>query len=224
MKVITLACDDLARDRLVGTVVDDAVNETHCLIIMPTTDLEMATRCANLMASRAGAEGTLLILMDTEKAGFVALVNRLFKLSRSEFFGYVAQDAFPGRGWLKIAMRSLASSGAGLLAFNDGKWFGLLAGFGLTRRSWAADLYGGDLFYPRYCQHYADAELTLIAKSDGKFCYNANSVLVEVDWDKDQKPVNREDKALFYARAAQFFEGRVKDRRFCRIFPEKADV
>jgi hypothetical protein len=215
MKVITLALGDIDRA---------PVDEARTLIIMPTTDLEMATRCANLMASRAGTEGTLLILVDTEKTGFVALTNRIFKQSYSEFFGYVAQDAFPGRGWLKMAMSSLASSGAGLLAFNDGKWFGLLAGFGLVRRSWAAGLYDGDLFYSGYRQHYADAELTLIAKSDGQFCYNANSVLVEVDWDKDRKPVNRDDKALFYARAEQFFEGRVKDRRFCRIFPDKADV
>jgi len=205
--------------------VDELTNqlplENHILFVMPSTDLPIAERCAALMSSRSGMDGTILIVNDTLGDGFVRVVNRVFKLSDAEFFGYVAQDAFAGRAWLQLAVGTLEHNEANLLAFNDGKWHGLLAAFGLVRRNWAETIYDGDLFYSGYQRHYADAELTLIAKSQKSLCYNPRSVLVEVDWEKDAKPVDANDKNLFKLRAQNLFDGRCSDHRYTSIFSRK---
>jgi len=184
---------------------------------MPSNNLDMAKQCAALMASRAGEPGLILVIEDTNGEGFIQICNRAFRHSQSEYFGYVAQDAFPGRGWLKLALLNMDHTERGLFAFNDGKWHGLLASFGLVKREWAARNYAGDLFYAGYGRHYADAELTLIAKCQQVLVYDPRSVLVEIDWNKDGKPVDASDKLLFNQRAETLFEGRVTDDRFCRI-------
>jgi hypothetical protein len=197
--------------------------EEEVLFVMPSTDLASAERSASLMSSRAGVDGSILIVLDETKEGFVNIANKIFEKCKAEFFGYAAQDAFAGRGWLKVAMDTLNQNDGDLFAFNDGKWHGLLAAFGLVRSSWAKDNYNGKLFFPGYKRHYGDAELTLIAKSDQALCYHPSSVLIEVDWDKDSKPVDIEDKKLFSQRRQSLFDGRVSDERYCSIFNRKAD-
>ncbi len=145
----------------------------------------------------------------TERAGFVALVNAAFRSSASPWFCYVAQDAFPGRQWLSIALAGLEQKGGVLATFNDGKWHGRLASFGLARRDWAEKLYAGNFFFPGYGRHYADVELTVLALQQQGFVYTPESVLVEIDWEKDGKPVSREDRALYLARVKERFDGRV---------------
>ncbi|MEO5377113.1 MAG: hypothetical protein H7832_04925 [Magnetococcus sp. DMHC-6] len=193
--------------------------EAPLIFVMPSLDLEMAGRCAGLLASRSGENGVILIVHDTLGEGFIQVCNRAFRRSRCEFFGYVAQDAYPGRAWLMLGKRALVQNNKSLLAFNDGKWHGLLASFGLVRRSWALNNYAGELFYPGYKRHYADAELTLLAKNDHTLCYDPRSLLVEVDWEKEMKGVDHTDKALFKRRAATLFDGRVTDPQYCQIFP-----
>lgn len=212
MNILSLSADQLS---------ENIPREKHILFVMPSTDLLMAKRCAALMSSRAGTDGCILIVNDTLAEGFVSIINHVFLQSDSEFFGYVAQDAFPGRGWLKIAVDSLNQTNKSLLAFNDGKWHGLLAAFGLVRRQWAREVYEGELFFSDYQRHYADAELTLIAKSNHQLCYNPRSVLVEVDWEKDHKPVDINDKQLFNLRSQSFFNGRVSDKQYCSILNKK---
>ena len=187
------------------------------IFAMPTNNLGMAKQCATLMATRAGEPGLILVIEDTDGEGFIRICNRAFRHSQSEYFGYVAQDAFPGRGWLKLAIINMVHAKRGLFAFNDGKWHGMLASFGLVNREWAARNYEGDLFCPGYDRHYADAELTLIAKCHQMLAYDPRSVLVEIDWNKDGKPVDALDKLLFNQRAKTLFDGRVTDDRFCRI-------
>lgn len=212
MNILSLSADQLS---------ENTPREKHILFVMPSTDMLMAERCAALMSSRAGSDGCILIVNDTLTEGFISIINRAFLQSESEFFGYVAQDAFPGRGWLKIAVDSLNQTDKSLLAFNDGKWHGLLAAFGLVRRKWAKEVYEGELFFPGYQRHYADTELTLIAKSNHQLCYNARSVLVEVDWEKDNKPVDVNDKQLFNLRSQSLFNGRVSDKQYCSILNRK---
>jgi hypothetical protein len=43
-------------------------------------------------------------------------------------------------------------------------------------------------------------------------------MLLEVDWDKDQKPTNASDKALFQARVKTGFDKRVEDPRLLGRF------
>lgn len=187
------------------------------LIVMPFIEPVQAQRAAAQLARRAGTSGLLLAVNDDVRAGFVAVANRVFRGSSSASFGYVAQDAFAGRDWLRRGVDALAGGG-GLLAFNDGKWQGVLAAFGLVDRAWATGNYGGDLFHPAYRSHYADAELTVLALAGGRHRYDPDAVLVEVDWDKEGKGVDEGDRAAYRARAGGGFDGRVSEPRLLGLF------
>lgn len=179
------------------------------IMVMPCTDLDLAQRAVALACSRAGADGLVVAVMDTQRHGFVRVLNSVFRASRSPWLGYMAQDAFAGRDWMVLALKALKARSGGLLGFNDGKWHGELASFGLASRDWVNGVYGGDFFFPGYCSHFADAELTLVARQQGQYVYAPESVLVEVDWVKDQAAVNPADRSMFRARAMQGFGRRV---------------
>lgn len=188
------------------------------LMVMPCTDVDAAQKAVKLACARAQADGLMVAVLDTERMGFVALANRVFRLSQSPWFGYLAQDAFAGRDWLALALKALQPPTAGLLGFNDGKWHGQLASFGLVSRPWAETVYGGDLFFPGYRSHFADVELTLVARQQGRYVYEPDSVLMEVDWDKDLAAVHADDRSLFKARAMQGYGQRVTDTALLGLF------
>jgi hypothetical protein len=187
------------------------------LVVLPYTNLGQAEQAAQLMASRAGSSGLLLAVHDEDRAGFIRMVNLAFQKTHSTHFGYVAQDAFAGRQWLRLAVEALGGERV-LLGFNDGKWAGALAGFGLAQRAWAQGNYAGSFFYPGYQRHYADAELTLCAMQCGKYAYDANSVLLEVDWQKDQSQVDAADRQLFLERKASGFDSKITHPQLLGLF------
>jgi hypothetical protein len=191
---------------------------TGAVMVMPFTDVAQATRAARLAAARAGTPALLLAVHDEARQGFIATVNQAFAATRSPWFGYMAQDAFAGRAWLALALRALQAKNAGLLGFNDGKWQGQLAAFGLAERVWSESVYGGDFFHRAYRSHYADTELTVIAREQGRYVYEPNSVLVEADWDKESAGVNPTDRALYKARAAAGFDARVHNPQLLQLF------
>lgn len=197
---------------------DPFFQSVEVLMVMPYTDEAAAERCAVMMAKRASAKGAILCVHDVQREGFIALVNRVFSLTSSKYFGYVAQDAFPGRHWLATALEALRISNKGLFAFNDGKWMGALASFGIASRQWVSDIYGGPFFFPGYGRHYADTELSVLAMSTRSYCYDPNSVLVELDWDKDSASVDLTDKALYHERRASGFDGRVTSQELLHMF------
>ena len=209
MKVITLPSTELGSTPL---------KSSNTLIFMPFIHPPLAKRTAETLARRAGVSATLICIFDLKREGFVSIINQAFKESESPFVGYLAEDAFPGRDWLKIALDELNAQKAGLLGFNDGKWQGALAAFGLAKRAWAQKNYAGNLFYPKYKQHYADTELTLLAKNDKVYAYNPHSVLLEVDWDKDQKTTNVSDKLLFQDRMKTGFDNRIDNTELLEMF------
>jgi hypothetical protein len=129
----------------------------------------------------------------------------------------VAQDAYPGRQWLSRALTALGEDKS-LLGFNDGKWAGALAAFGLVRRSWALQNYQGNLFYEGYSQHYEDVELTLLAMQENVYAYDPNSVLTEVDWGKDRRQVHQADKVLFKQRLQKKLDGRLTSPHLLQLF------
>jgi len=178
------------------------------VVALPFTKASQAQQAAKLMAQRANYPGRIFSVHDEEGIGFNAIVNLVFKATQSAYFAYVAQDAFAGRDWLKLAVEALGEK-KNLLGFNDGKWAGVLAGFGLAKRAWAEKNYAGDFFCPQYHRHYADAELTLLAMQAGVYAYEPNSVLIEVDWNKDRSPVDTSDKEIFLVRKGHQFDGRV---------------
>ncbi len=179
------------------------------LVVMPFVDPVAAHRSGIQLAGRAQCEGVLFAVYDDMRQGFVATVNDVFVKSQAPFVAYVAQDAFAGRGWLAAAVAKAKLMSAGLVPFNDGKWHGELAAFGLVERSWAASNYAGALFHPGYRRHYGDTELTLLANSAGKLAYDPHAVLVEIDWAKDKARVDDNDRAHFQSRLASRFDGKV---------------
>lgn len=188
---------------------DGGYSASGPIVAMPFIDAAMARRAARQMAERAGCTGLVLAIHDDRREGFVTLINRAFLSTQSPCFAYVAQDAFAGRYWLALAQTALVANRAGLAAFNDGKWAGRIASFGLVNRRWARSLYDGYLFHPGYRAHYGDTEVSLIAEAQGALCYDPDAVLVEVDWHKDQMPTNAADKALFEARLKTGFDQRL---------------
>ena len=191
------------------------------VVLMPWLKHRAAQQAAKTMLARAGAAATILALQDDMGTGPVTLLNQATQLlgPHVEFIVYVAEDAFPGRYWLRIALAEMARHpDAGLLAFNDGKWFGQLAGFGLVRRRWLAPLYGGLLFHPGYERHYGDTELTIVALQQRALAYHPHAVLVEVDPGKDARPVHEPDRRCFASRAQGGFDGRVIDTELTKRF------
>jgi len=188
------------------------------VFVMPFTETGMAKKTANLMAERANHPGQIICVHDSDHEGFVSIANKVFRSSNTRFFGYVAQDAFPGRQWLRLAMNAAQSKIAALLAFNDGKWSGELASFGLVESRWAQQNYNGDLFYPQYKQHYADTELTLLAQACNRYTYDPNSLLVEVDWEKDKKQINAKDQLCFRNRCKNKFDGQINNQTLLNKF------
>ena len=78
--------------------------------------------------------------------------------------------------------------------------------------------YGGAFFYPAYDTHFADAELTILAMNEQCYCYEPNSVLVEVDWEKDAAITNAEDRQCFHERVIQKFGGKVQKAELLALF------
>lgn len=193
-------------------------NEGEPLIVLPFTNPVLAARSASQLARRADVTGQILCIHDTEQVGFIAVANEAFRRSVAPQFAYVAQDAFAGRGWLAAGLKALAKNAGGLLAFNDGKWGGALAAFGMVERGWALTNYGGDLFHPGYKRHYADVELTIIAMQQRKLRYSPEALLVEVDWKKERSVVEQEDRLLYYRRGQTAYDRKVTDPSLRRLF------
>lgn len=179
----------------------------EAVLVLPFIDPGAAELSREVLARRALADGLLLLVEDDRRMGFIAVANALFARSESKYFGYLAEDAFPSDGWLKCALFTLENTGASLLAFNDGRFHGNLAVFGLASRAWARSLYRTCLFFPGYGSHFADVELSAIATAQGVMTYNPNCVLMEVDHLKHTKANSPADDALYRKRAATGFGG-----------------
>ncbi len=120
----------------------------HPLVVMvlPYIDEKQVLLLEPVLKIRALQDGLLVLVHDSLRIGFIRVANLVFAKSTSKYFGYLAQDAFPSDGWLKCGVSLLEKSKAGLLAFNDGRFHGTLAVFGLVLRSWVRSLYHNCLF------------------------------------------------------------------------------
>ncbi len=179
------------------------------VVIMPSTDVEKAWHTARIMHRRAGMSCMIIIVHDIQREGFIKIVNKTAEKIHCKYVVYVAQDAFPGRNWLKYAYKSLEENQKALLAFNDGKWTGRIASFGMVLKSWTKKLYKKGVFYSGYRSHGADNELTVIARATNMYIYDPESTLIEVDDKKDFAGSNEFDKTLFNERYVNGFGGLV---------------
>lgn len=185
----------------------EAFRHDDAVLVLPFIDARAAALAAEVLRRRALAGGLLLLVEDDLRKGFIAVANAVFNRSESRYFGYLAEDAFPSDGWLKCGLYTIQNTGAALLAFNDGRFHGNLAVFGLAERAWARALYRTCLFFPGYASHFADVELSALARSQGLMTYNPNCVLMEVDHLKHTKANTPEDDTLYRRRAATGFGG-----------------
>lgn len=177
----------------------EPVKKNDIVVIMPTINEVKAKATLEQLKESAGIDADFYSVIDIDRTGFIATANKAFRELEAKYYVYVAEDAYGGRDWLKIAYEEMEKTGAGLFAFNDGKWHGKLASFGMVRKDWA----GKELLPSVYKSHYADTELTLRAIQEGKLAYNPEAVLIEVDADKHG--VNPEDKTLFNKRKIELF-------------------
>lgn len=190
-------------------------------VIMPTTDIKQAQLAGEVMRKRAGADCIIQVVHDDIGSGYVASLNAAAMEIDADFIVYTAQDALVGQNWLKEALLRMLTTNAGLVGFNDGKWNGHLASFGLVDRKWVTSLYGGFIFNPVYHSHYADTELTQIAKAQGRYAYAEKAVMLEVDYDKSLgrgKGVNKEDKRLYRQRVSSQFDKLVTNDAILKEF------
>jgi hypothetical protein len=175
------------------------------LVIMPSINLERARQSMSLLVRRSGISAQFLIYLDVNRSGFVNVVNSVSCALQPQYIVYLAEDAFPGTDWLKIAFDNIRYQKGAVFAFNDGKWAGHLASFGLVDCQWSGQFYGGNnVFFPGYHSHYCDTELTWLAKKHNKYCYDPRSVLIEVDYKEIHKEHNPGDILLYRSRAVRF--------------------
>lgn len=174
-------------------------------VIMPSLDKKLADRAVNQLLSRAGIVADYFPIIDYDLKGFVKVVNDFVNDNRDyDYYVYVAQDAYAGKDWLKIATLSMEKTKAWVFAFNDGKWHGSLASFGMVSRDFTNhyDKNKPSIFWHEYKSHYADTEITLIAQQHSRMAYSPEAVLVEIDYNKHG--VNEDDRRIFNARKAMF--------------------
>ena len=188
-------------------------------MVLPWVNKDQAAGAAEILVSRAGLPFDLILIEDDQNCGPSAIINAAFEKTEAGLFGYLAQDVFPSRNWLAQAVATMKKTAAGLLAFNDGKWAGQIAAFGLADRKWIDSIYGGQsLFYSGYQQHYGDVELSLIARQQKRLVYDSNAVMMEIDFSKESRSVNPKDRECFAARKLTGFDGRVSDSQLLGLF------
>lgn len=194
-------------------------------VLMPSINKEKAGRTVNQLMSTAGMNAKYLILDDEKREGFTAMINKGYLMEKdSDYFVYLAEDSYGGKDWLRIAWESIRENNSGLFAFNNGRWHGKLASFGMIDKNWIRFVYNNEyLFNPVYKSHYADTELTIIAKSQGKYIYNPNSILMEVDFDKQSHGINTDDRETFKKRRDEGFDGLVHDEELLHSFEPELD-
>ena len=179
------------------------------IIVLPMINIELANKASEVMRRRTQQNGLLLLIEDDLRIGFIMITNLVYTKTESRYFAYVAQDAFAGEFWLDYALDTIKKSNCGLLAFNDGRFFGKIAVFGLVNRNWINRIYGKFIFHHQYKSHFADTELSVIAAQTGNLVFNPNAVLIEVDYEKHLHGNNEDDHKLYIERAKTGFDGRI---------------
>ena len=189
-------------------------------VVMPSIDMTKARETARILLKRAGMSTTILVAEDTARRGFIRTLNDVCARLHVRYIVYLAEDAFPGLDWLKLAYDRLEETGKGLLGFNDGKWRGRIAAFGMVRVSWVKELYGGPIFFPGYDSHKADNELTAIARCRDEYVYDPRAGLFELDRNKVFTDRSKKDPELFKDRFKKGFHGLVPLDRALSLAPE----
>jgi hypothetical protein len=200
-------------------------------VVMPCVEPAAGQQTAKLLQDRAGIEADIVVAIDTERQGFIRTLNQVARCSAAEYVVYLAEDAWPGQGWLRKAYDRIRQEEKALLAFNCGKWHGRVAAFGMVNKKWAYGIYGDQILFDGYKSHRADNEVTVIARAQGSFTYAPECVLVERDASKDFRRTEREaanfqysDARLFRKRFYDGFDGLVSNETLTPLHDEYLDL
>lgn len=197
---------------------EEKAEESSVVVIMPTIHPEIAVKTAKILKTRADYPHKMCVVEDTAKRGFVAVCNDVIKDYKADYYVYLTDDIFPSRGWLKGAINKMKEKDAKLFGFNDGKYKGLLATCGVVEAEWMRKNYDGNMFFPEYFGHYNDTELTMVAMNQNVYAYDPTVCLIEVDYDKEKKKVNKHDKDIFKRRKLTSMEGLVTNQEVLEMF------
>jgi len=184
------------------------MNEKIVVVIPTIKPVEEHQKIKDIYQARAGVECLVVIHHDKIKEGWVKVHNLYSSVLNYDWYMYTADDYYPGRDYLKIALESAKRTGKKLIAFNDGKWSGTNATAGLVHKSLIDKIPYKQLFYPGYFVHGADPELTAIAKLLNEYYYEPLALCVEVDYYKDVQNIKAypEDGKLYKQRELINFE------------------
>jgi len=91
-------------------------NPEGVAVIMPCTDVDRGMKTARVLSMRAGMPSMIIVVNDSRRQGFIKTLNETAARITVKYIVYLAQDAWPGRDWLKCAHESLEKSGKALLA------------------------------------------------------------------------------------------------------------
>ncbi len=157
------------------------------VVVIPCrpSDVVLAERVVPVYQKRAGAPCEVYVVEDKDGIGWVKLQNEMAAKLEFDWYCYTADDYFPGRNWLKLALEAAQQYNKRFVCFNDGKWFGENATAGLAHKSLIPELYStGTLLNPNYIWHGSDPDLTHRAKALNEFIYVPNAVMMEIDYEK----------------------------------------
>lgn len=172
-------------------------------VVMPATNIAQAMLAAQRMMRFAGMPMRMVIVNDFIGQGFIKTINAVSNHLKPEYLAYVAQDALAGKNWLVKAYKKMTAEKKSVCAFNEGRFLGNLAQFGLVKVAFTAQHYGEhNVFYEQYIKHRADDELTLLAKLNNEFVFAKDALLMEVDYSL-QKTIYEPDLDLYKRRAAE---------------------
>lgn len=202
-------------------------NPKGVAVVMPSIDVGKALEAARILVKRAGMPTKIFIVEDTLRRGFIRTLNETVQRLDCRYIAYLAEDAFPGVNWLKLAFDGLEQTGKGLAAFNCGKWNGRIAAFGMARMAWVREIYGQDLLWHEYIAHRADNELTVIARALDQYVFQADALLLEIDprkifrkTEKDASNFSEKDARLFKNRFQAGFSGIVQQSELDKYYFE----
>jgi hypothetical protein len=188
-------------DGFIGELSDQAFDGVT--VVMPSTDINQAVLAAQRMARFAGMPMRMVIVKDAIRQGFIKTINAVSNRLKPEYLAYVAQDALAGKHWLKNAFHKMTVENKSVCAFNEGRFLGNLAQFGLVKVAFTARHYGDhNVFYEQYTKHRADDELTLLAKLNNEFVFAKDALLMEVDYSL-QKTIHAPDVAVYRRRSIE---------------------
>ena len=181
------------------------------VIVVPyiTGEWNKVDKLSRLLVKRAGVPCKVHCIEDTKGEGWIGIHNRMAKELDWDWYLYCPSDYFPGRDYLKIALKMAHEHNKLMVGFNDGKWHGTNATAGLVHKDLIPKLYQGTLLYTGYQHHGSDPDITEKAMLLDEFIYAPEALLVEIDYTKDfipsKKRLNQDDFKLFMKRMSNGF-------------------